>query len=110
MVNFESVILADIWEKVLESFHSASKKHKTSGFDLFEDFLPVSSFLSLRTFEEIQQTGWKAMNRKEKVYVKISPQVVLILPNAFIEGNFQFLYVVVLLLKEPGNRGIEIQN
>ncbi|GCB69255.1 hypothetical protein scyTo_0010528 [Scyliorhinus torazame] len=46
LVKLEYAILTVIWEEVLEHSNKTSKKLQTPGFDVFEDYLLLSSFLS----------------------------------------------------------------
>ncbi|XP_072351187.1 zinc finger MYM-type protein 1-like [Scyliorhinus torazame] len=46
LVKLEDAILTVVWEDVLERFNKTSRKLQTSGFDVFEGYLLLSSLLS----------------------------------------------------------------
>ena len=98
LVKLEYAISTVIWEDVLEHFNKTSKKLQTLGFDIFESYLLPSSLLSFfKELWEIRLTGLHTINQKQKVCVRISPQVILMIPNALLQRNFPVEQVVVLL-------------
>ena len=68
-------------------------------FDVFEGYLLLSSLLIF--VKELQDNSANRIAHYEseakKFSVRISPQVILILPNPFLQRNFQMEQVVVLL-------------
>ncbi|XP_072322266.1 polypeptide N-acetylgalactosaminyltransferase 18 isoform X2 [Scyliorhinus torazame] len=54
-------------------------------------------FRLLKNSEKIQPIGLHTTNQTQEVCVKISPQVILMLPNPLLQGNIQMEQVVLLL-------------
>ena len=65
-------------------------------------------FHLLKSSENIQPTALHTINQKQKICVRISPQVILMLPNALLQRNFQMEEVIVLTLRGADKFRIEV--